>query len=106
VITYNKPQQPHPLPETSNPHSPKPLRPSKGVSVSSRVEESLRDGPLIAQQILIPSGRPGSGTLLLTETRGAQRPHRAQRHTRAQHYNPRGAPPLKKPGTKKPSRSN
>jgi hypothetical protein len=31
-----------------------------GVSVSSRVEESLRDGPLDAQFIPVASGRPGS----------------------------------------------
>ena len=50
------------------------IRAPKGVSISSRVEESLRDGPLDAQFIPVASGRPGSGILLLIETPDAQPP--------------------------------
>ncbi|MFT5080931.1 MAG: hypothetical protein ACI84E_001589, partial [Planctomycetota bacterium] len=58
------------------------------VSVSSRVEESLGDGPLDVQSLPIISGRPGSGILLLTEAPGAQHPH------------PSEAPNRSKPGIK------
>ena len=46
----------------------------EGVSISSRVEESLWNGPFDAQFIPISTGRSGSGTLLLIETPDAQPP--------------------------------
>ncbi|MFT4711109.1 MAG: hypothetical protein ACI8Q9_002249 [Planctomycetota bacterium] len=82
---------PQPLKWQPNSHSPTPQSRcdlSRGVSASSRVEESLGDGPLDVQSLPIISGRPGSGILLLTEAPGAQHPH------------PSEAPNRSKPGIK------
>ncbi|MFT6713391.1 MAG: hypothetical protein ACJAVJ_000666, partial [Planctomycetota bacterium] len=54
------------------------------ASSARGAEESLRDGPLIAQKIPISSGRPGSGVPLAEEAPLAPRvPTRAQRPNRA-----------------------
>jgi hypothetical protein len=48
-----------PRTRTSTFHSPRPLRSPEGASSARGAQESLRDGPLIAQIIPISSGRPG-----------------------------------------------